>query len=144
MLIFHALIISFSNALPFKKITCSTLLYTVHLCLLTVLCLFMILFFISLVDDTVICHLICHLHLININCALRDQFCHQKMAQRVCKWQKYEASVPKIAARHLISFSQTPQMLLCIITARLTSFWSLRHKEVVFNNHTAFIGKLTK
>lgn len=75
----------------------------------------MILFFISLVDDTVICHLICHLHLININCALRDQFCHQKMAQRVCKWKEHQESVPQTVKRHLTSLLQSPQMLLYVV-----------------------------
>jgi len=131
-LIFHALIIFFPNALPLKKkITCLTILHAIHFCPVNVLCLFMIQLFISLVDDTVICHLTCHLLLINLNCALRDQFCHPKMAQRVCKCKKYQKSVPK--SSHF-SWSDLTDVAGRNHSA-LTLLQSLKYKAVVFNVH---------
>lgn len=140
MLIFHALIIFFfSNALPLKNITCPTMLFAVHFCPVNVLCLFVILLFIPLVDDTIICHLICHLHLININCAHRNGFSHQKMAQRVCKWKKYQKAVPKII--DITPLSSEPTGAPVNNEGAFTLFCSLRCREFVFNNHTACTGK---
>lgn len=116
------------------------MLFTVHFCPANVLCLFMILFFISWVDDTIICHLICHLHLININYALRDGFCHQKMAQRVCKWKKYQKAVPKII--DITPLSSDPTDAPANNCRAFTLFQSPRCGEVVFNSHSACTGKL--
>lgn len=145
MLIFHALIISFSNALPLKKNLFNITIYSSFMssdCF--VLIHDTVLYFFSWSQLMTLSSVTSSAIYISLISIVPSGISHQKMAQRVCKRKKYQASEPKIAARHLISFSQTPQMLLCIITARLTSFWSLRYKEVVFNNYTGFIGKLTK
>lgn len=116
------------------------MLFTVHFCPVNVLCLFVILLFISLVDDTIICHLICHLHLININCALRNGFSHQKMAQRACKYKKYQKAVPKII--DITPLSSDPTGAPVNNYSAFTLFYSLRFREFVFNNHTACTRKL--